>query len=148
MIELEGIDPLFHEDVAALAQDMRVHGYHRDAPVREIFALMGDRWSNLLLLVLGFGVWRHAELRRVLGRLGAEGKISQRVLTLKLRALERDGLVIRHVTGDVPPKVSYELSALGKGLLGEVKPLIGWINRHRAEIDDARRDYARERGTG
>jgi DNA-binding HxlR family transcriptional regulator len=144
MIELDGIDASFHEGVTALAADMRQHGHHRDDPVREIFALIGDRWTTLILLVLEIGVWRHAELRRVLGRLASEGRISQRVLTLKLRALERDGIVIRHTTADVPPKVSYELSELGQRLTNEVKQLIGWVHENRGAIDSAREAFSND----
>jgi DNA-binding HxlR family transcriptional regulator len=145
LIELDGVDPVFHRRVTALAADMRQNGYNRDDPVREIFALIGDRWTTLILLVLEIGQWRHAELRRVLGRLGAEGKISQRVLTLKLRALERDGIVLRYTTAGVPAKVSYELSPLGMELTIEVKRMIGWVHVNRSAIDTARAEYLNEK---
>jgi DNA-binding HxlR family transcriptional regulator len=114
--------------------------------VREVFALLGDRWTTLILLVLRIGRWRHAELRRALGRLGAEGKISQRVLTLKLRALERDGIVLRHATADMPPKVSYTLSPLGESLVVETERLIEWVHANRAEIDAARKAFGQDLG--
>lgn len=135
-----------HKAVTALAFDMRAHGYQRGDPVREVFALLGDRWTTLILLVLNIGVWRHAELRRVLSRLAAEGKISQRVLTLKLRALERDGIVRRQATADVPPTVSYELSDLGRSLIGETRRLMAWVHGHRAEIDTARAAFEASSG--
>jgi DNA-binding HxlR family transcriptional regulator len=145
MIDLAGIDPKLHDAVTALAADMRAHGYQRDDPVREVFALLGDRWTTLILLVLDIGLWRHAELRRVLGRLAAEGKISQRVLTLKLRALERDGIVRRHATADVPPMVSYELSDLGRSLIGEARRLMAWVHAHRVQIESARSAFEANR---
>lgn len=117
---------------------MSEHGVRRDEPVRMIFGLLGDRWTTLILLVLGMGTWRHAELRRVLGRLGAEEKISQRVLTLKLRTLEREGLVERQVTESVPPKVSYALTPMGADLRAEAERLIGWVNSRAAAIRAAR----------
>ena len=117
---------------------MAEHGVRRDEPVRMIFGLLGDRWTTLILLVLGMGTWRHAELRRVLGRLGAEEKISQRVLTLKLRTLEREGLVERQVTDSVPPKVSYALTPMGADLRVEAERLIGWVNSRAAAIRAAR----------
>lgn len=141
LIDLSDIDTSLHEGLVALAADMQAHGYQRDEPVRAIFGLLGDRWTTLILLVLRIGIFRHAELRRALGRLGAEGRISQRVLTLKLRALERDGLVLRHVTTDVPPHVSYELSVLGKSLLGEVDDLMRWVHAAHDAIIAAQADF-------
>lgn len=143
MIDLTGIDARLHDGLSALAADMRVHGYQRDEPVREIFGLLGDRWSTLILLVLAIGTFRHAELQRALGRLGAEGKISQRVLTLKLRTLERDGLVVRTATHHVPPRVSYTLSPLGRSLLEQARQLLGWVQSHRAVIEQARAAFDR-----
>lgn len=137
-IDLTGIDAAFHAPVDALARQMIVHGTRREEPVRATFGLLGDRWSTLILLVLGMGAWRHAELRRVLGRLGAEEGISQRVLTLKLRALEREGFVERHVVESVPPKVSYALTPLGSELKARAESLIDWVNANRTAIADAR----------
>lgn len=145
MIDLDGIDPGLHDGIGALAAQMRAQGYQRSDPVREIPALLGDRWTTLILLVLDIGLWRHAELRRVLGRLGAEGRISQRVLTLKLRALERDGLVRRMTTADVPPKVSYELTDLGRSLVGQSRRLIGWVQENSVRILAAREAFDRQR---
>ncbi|WP_374528648.1 winged helix-turn-helix transcriptional regulator [Novosphingobium sp.] len=127
--------------IAALAAEMAAHGTERDAPVRAVMGLLGDRWTTLILLVLGTGEWRHADLKRVLAQLSAEQAISQRVLTLKLRTLERDGMVLRTVTGDVPPRVSYRLTGLGAGLLGEAQRLIGWIQDHSGAIHAARTNF-------
>jgi len=124
-----------------LAQEMERHGADRDAPVRSIMAMLGDRWTMLILQVLATGEWRHAELRRILAKLSAEQDISQRVLTLKLRALEKEGLVVRIATADVPPKVSYELSGLGRSLHGQVFRLIAWIETKAPAILQARDDY-------
>ncbi|MDE2301376.1 MAG: helix-turn-helix transcriptional regulator [Sphingomonadales bacterium] len=124
--------------IARLAAEMAAHGTARDAPVRAVMALLGDRWSTLILLVLATGRWRHAELRRVLARLSAEQAISQRVLTLKLRGLERDGFVLRAATRDVPPRVSYALSPLGMALCDEARRMICWVNGQEAAILAAR----------
>lgn len=113
--------------IIALAAEMSEHGAERDAPIREIFALLGDRWTTLILLVLATGDWRHAELRRTLAHLSSEQAISQRILTLKLRKLERSGIVLRAVSEDVPPKVSYSLSAMGGELALEARRLINWV---------------------
>lgn len=141
VIDLTDIEPALHKGLATLAADMRTHGYRRDEPVREVFALLGDRWTTLILLVLRIGTFRHAELRRALGRLGAEGRISQRILTHKLRALERNGIVMRHATQDVPPRVSYELSLLGQSLILEVDRLMQWIHHADAAINMARDNF-------
>lgn len=132
------------EAIAALQREMDVHGRGRDEPVRSISAYVGDRWSALILLVLLTGTWRHAELRRTLAEISFEGAISQRILTLKLRAFERDGLLLRAATSDVPPKVSYTLTATGRGLVGQVRGLIDWANAHQAEILAARTRFDSE----
>ncbi len=146
MIDLTGIDARLHDGLSALATKMRNHGYQRGEPVRGVFGLLGDRWSTLILLVLAIGTFRHAELQRALGRLGAEGKISQRVLTLKLRTLERDGLVERTATDHVPPRVSYTLSPLGRSLLEQTRQLLGWVQAHRGAIEQARSAFDRLEG--
>lgn len=128
--------------IAALTEQMQAHGTDRDAPVREVMGLLGDRWTTLILLVLATGACRHAELRRVLGGLSEEKAISQRMLTLKLRALERDGFVLRHATTHVPPQVSYELSQLGAALHSQAGTLIGWIEASSGAITDARSAFA------
>jgi len=121
------------DGLSALAQDMAAHGIRRDDPARAVMAMLGDRWTSLILQVLMIGQWRHADLKRALSRLSVEQAISQRVLTLKLRALERDGFVERMVTADVPPRVSYRLTPLGVDLAGEGRRMIDWVNV-RAEV--------------
>lgn len=101
--------------------------------------MLGDRWTTLILLVLSIGSWRHAELRRVVGELSAEGQISQRVLTLKLRALEHNGFVQRSTTGHVPPRVSYALTPLGVALAAEARRLVDWVKTRQELIESARR---------
>lgn len=127
--------------IAALAAEMAAHGHDRDDPAREVMGLLGDRWSTLILLVLATGEWRHAELRRTLAQLSAEQAISQRVLTLKLRTLERDGFVFRKISADVPPRVSYGLTPLGRDLHGEARRLIDWINARAPAIRAARASF-------
>lgn len=129
--------------IAALAREMAVHGKDREDPAREVMGLLGDRWSTLILLVLETGAWRHAELRRTLAQLSAEQAISQRVLTLKLRTLERDGFVHRTVSDDTPPKVTYTLTPLGLELQREARRLIDWINARTQAIHAARATFDR-----
>ena len=127
-----------------LALQMEMSGKEKDAPVREVFSLLGDKWSTLILLVLAISSLRHATLRRVIKRLSAEEAISQRMLTLKLRALERNGLVSRHVTDEVPPRVDYSLTALGHELITHVRLLIRFINDHHSDICHARSHFESE----
>jgi len=141
LLDLTGIVPAHHEGVLRLAAQMQQYGNRREDPVRSTLALLGDRWSTLILLVLHMGVWRHAELRKVLGRLGSEERISQRVLTQKLRTLEREGFVARHVTRSVPPKVTYELTALGEELQELANTIITWSSTKSKDIIQCRLDF-------
>jgi len=103
--------------------------------VSEVLARIGDKWTVLVVGVLGGGSKRFNEIRRALG------SISQRMLTLTLRGLERDGLVIRTVHPTIPPRVDYELTPLGRSLLEPVNRLALWARRNRHAIDAARRRY-------
>ena len=96
---------------------------------------LADKWSLLVVELLGHGTLRFGELKRQI-----EG-ISQRMLTLTLRQLERDGLVTRTVYPVVPPRVDYDLTDLGRSLLDAVQPLVTWTRRHRPDIVGARATY-------
>ena len=100
--------------------------------VSEVLARVGDKWTVLVVSTLGDGPKRFNELRKALG------SISQRMLTLTLRGLERDGLVTRTVLPTNPPRVDYELTRLGRSLLEPVSELGSWARKHRAAIQDAR----------
>ena len=103
--------------------------------IRDLLDRLADKWSLLVVELLGEGTQRFSELRREI-----DG-ISQRMLTLTLRRLERDGLVHRTVHPVVPPRVDYDLSRLGATLLGAVAPLVAWTREHRQDIAGARADY-------
>jgi DNA-binding HxlR family transcriptional regulator len=103
--------------------------------VSEVLARVGDKWTVLVVSILGRGPMRFNELKRTI-----EG-ISQRMLTLTLRALERDGLVTRTVFPSVPPRVEYELTQLGQSLLSPVSALAAWAIDHRGSIDGARKTF-------
>jgi DNA-binding HxlR family transcriptional regulator len=113
----------------------------KDAPVREVVARLGDNWSALILKVLATGEFRHATLKRVISALAAESDISQRMLTLRLRALERDGFVSRRTEETVPPRVFYALTPLGQDLERQLTRLIEWIEGHDAQIRAAREAF-------
>ncbi len=100
--------------------------------IREVLHRVGDKWSVLIIDLLGAGPTRFNEIRRSI-----EG-ISQRMLTLTLRGLERDGLVTRTVYPEIPPRVEYELTSLGETLLIPIQGLAEWAAEHRVSIQDAR----------
>jgi DNA-binding HxlR family transcriptional regulator len=103
--------------------------------IREVLARVGDKWSVQIVAQLGEGPQRFSELRRAI-----EG-ISQRMLTLTLRGLERDGLITRTVYPEIPPRVDYELTALGETLLEPLSALADWAAEHRTSIQDARTTF-------
>jgi DNA-binding HxlR family transcriptional regulator len=103
--------------------------------VSEILARVGDKWTVLVVGVLGDGPKRFSEIRRAIG------SISQRMLTLTLRGLERDGLVTRTVFPTIPPRVDYELTKLGQSLLEPVNGLGLWARQNRAAIQNARQRF-------
>lgn len=98
--------------------------------VGAVLARVGDKWSVLIVMLLGDGARRFSEIRR------GVGGISQ--LTLTLRGLERDGLVTRTVTPSAPPRVDYALTALGRSLWPPVEALGAWAKAHHATIEAAR----------
>jgi DNA-binding HxlR family transcriptional regulator len=100
--------------------------------VASILARVGDKWSVFVIMLLGGGPLRFNEIKRMIGG------ISQRMLTLTLRGLERDGLVTRTVFPTIPPRVDYELTDLGRGLSRPVEALGKWAFEHRVEIENAR----------
>ena len=103
--------------------------------VSEVLSRVGDKWTVLVVSTLGDGPKRFNELRKALG------SISQRMLTLTLRALERDGLVTRTVLPTNPPRVDYELTRLGRSLLEPVSELGLWARKNRPAISEARRRF-------
>ncbi|WP_420143018.1 winged helix-turn-helix transcriptional regulator [Sphingobium sp.] len=105
--------------------------------VSEVLGRVGDKWSIQVVSALGNGPHRFNELRRAI-----DG-ISQRMLTLTLRGLERDGLIGRKVTPSIPPRVDYWLTDLGQSLLVPVQALGNWALTHRNSVDQARNAYDR-----
>ena len=99
----------------------------------EVLSRVGDKWTILVVGELGNGPRRFNEIRRALG------SISQRMLTLTLRALERDGLVTRTDSPTSPPRVDYELTRRGHSLLEPVGGLVKWALDNRAAIEKTRR---------
>ena len=107
-----------------------------DCPSRDLLDLIGDRWSMLIMLVIGQGVRRNGALKRRIGG------ISQKMLTQTLRALEANGLVERHDFATVPPHVEYDLTPLGISLQHALTPMFAWIDDNYGAVQAARADYA------
>jgi DNA-binding HxlR family transcriptional regulator len=103
--------------------------------VGSVLARVGDKWSMLVVMLLGDGPRRFNEIKRMVGG------ISQRMLTLTLRGLERDGLVTRTVFPTVPPRVDYALTELGRSLRAPVTALGSWARTHQTTIEAARQRF-------
>ena len=103
--------------------------------VSEVLDRIGDKWSVLVVVMLGDGPKRFNELRRSIA------SISQRMLTLTLRGLERDGLVTRTLYATIPPRVDYNLTELGQSLLIPVDALGAWARQNRSKIQQARQRF-------
>jgi DNA-binding HxlR family transcriptional regulator len=102
---------------------------------REILDRIGDKWSLYIIATLRSGTRRFNELRREI-----EG-ISQRMLTLTLRGLERDGLVTRTIYPTIPPRVDYELTELGETLLEPVMALVAWAEKNKPVIAESQKRF-------
>jgi len=129
-----------HTRVPVLPLQPHLHSDCRD--VASILARVGDKWSVFVIMILGDGPKRFNEIKRMIGG------ISQRMLTLTLRGLERDGLVTRTVFPTIPPRPDYELTELGRGLWLPVEALGRWAMEHQAEIQDARARFDRRNDPG
>jgi DNA-binding HxlR family transcriptional regulator len=106
-----------------------------DCEVRQILDRIAGKWSLLTIALLDGGSRRFSELQRMI-----DG-ISQRMLAVTLRQLERDGLVKRTVYAVVPPRVDYELTKLGSTLLETTHAIVAWTEEHQAEVAAARSEY-------
>ncbi|WP_026460612.1 winged helix-turn-helix transcriptional regulator [Schaalia suimastitidis] len=111
--------------------------YNRDCPTRRLLDRIGDRWTVLVIGSLEEGPRRFGELKK------AVDGISQKMLTQTLRGLEEDGLVTRTVTPQIPPRVDYELTELGRTLIEPLAGLESWARTHMQEVLQAREAAAR-----
>jgi len=112
--------------------------YDEKYPSRRLLDMIGDKWKPIVLYILGQGTRRHGELQRQLP------DVSKKMLTQTLRRLENDGLLTRTVYAEVPPRVEYSLTELGRVFLGPVHDLCAWATDHPKELDrvDANRKRA------
>lgn len=115
--------------------ERRVFHNTDDCPIRNVVAQIGDKWSVLILFALVEGADRFNSLKsRVVG-------ISQRMLTQTLRDLEREGYVKRTVYPEVPVRVEYELTSMGKDIVKPLYQLVSWAETHHDQIKDSRQAY-------
>lgn len=103
--------------------------------VRGMLERVADRWTMWVIGTLSDGPMRFTAIQ------DSVPGISHRMLTVTLRALERDGMVTRTAYAQVPPRVEYELTALGRGLILPVQGLMAWVREHRHEVEANRRDF-------
>jgi DNA-binding HxlR family transcriptional regulator len=114
---------------------MEVSAYAKDCPSRQILDRIGDTWSVLVVVMLADGPQRYTALSKKI-----QG-VSPKMLTQTLRGLERDGLITRTVHAEVPPRVDYALTDLGRSLLGLMRALELWAETHIDDVQDARLRY-------
>jgi DNA-binding HxlR family transcriptional regulator len=114
---------------------------HLNCSIRQILDRFGDKWSILIISTLGHvGKQRFNELNQQIG------DISQKMLTVTLRSLEADGLISRTLYPEIPPRVEYELTDLGRSLLPHIEQLAVWAERHMETILKNREKYAQKAG--
>lgn len=119
---------------APTCRDERVD-HSECSKINRVLSRVGDKWSVLIVMLLMERPRRFNELKREVGG------ISQRMLTLTLRGLERDGLVWRKVMPTIPPRVDYGLTPLGSSLAAPVRALGSWAKAHTSDIDAAQAAY-------
>lgn len=126
-------------DAEAVCQTL---GEDEDGIRRQVLTHAGSRWALGILHALGVnGSMRHAAIRRQMTG------VTQRMLTKTLRAMERDGLVQRHEYGEIPPRVEYELTPLGMGLLVRMSPVWTWVVENVEAFREARTTFDRRDGS-
>lgn len=108
--------------------------HHTDAcPIRDVLSRLGDKWAMLIMVTLkANGTMRFGDIQKTIG------DISQRMLTVTLRSLETDGLLVRKVYAEVPPRVEYSLTETGYSLMPHIESLVGWALEHMTDILERR----------
>lgn len=125
---------------AATKQTRDLEPDHEDCrALGEILDRIGDKWAIMVVGALSEGPMRFNAIMRFI-----EG-VSHRMLTITLRGLERDGLVKRTAYATIPPKVEYELTKLGRSLIGPLRTLSDWVVRNRSAIEKARAQFEAQR---
>lgn len=117
------------------SSDLLAHTAEQCLRVSDVLARVGDKWSVLVIAALGQRPHRFNELKRAI-----DG-VSQRMLTLTVRGLERDGFITRTVTPSIPPRVDYALTDLGRSVLEPTRAMGEWALANREAVEAARRNY-------
>ncbi len=137
-------DPARRDRLDSILSTVFGHSLGQGSHMVELLQLVGDRWSALILTLLGAGTFRPSELQRVvnlLSRLGGANDISHRVLTAKLRVHERMGLLERTVRPTVPPSTYYTLTPLGRELVEWIDGMERWCFRNEARFHAAQQSF-------
>lgn len=120
-----------------IKENLKKYVVIEDCPVRNVLDRVGDKWSILVISILGEGgTLRFNELNSVIGT------ISQKMLTVTLKTLEADGLVSRKIYPQVPPRVEYTLTPLGESLLPAMSLLVDWAMQNMSAIRASREEYS------
>ncbi|MCV0395861.1 MAG: helix-turn-helix transcriptional regulator [Rhizobiaceae bacterium] len=114
--------------------------FEQPCPIRDVLDRIGDQWTLLILEVLEHGTMRFSEIERAIP------DISKQMLSKTLRRLEEDGFVKRTLYPEVPPRVDYELTDLGRSFLVPMKNLIAWANENHQAVCEARGEYRAKNG--
>ena len=115
---------------------LKNYEYSPDCPVRNVLDRFGDKWSILIISILGeMGKMRFNGLYKTIG------DVSQKMLTTTLRTLEADGLISRKVFPEIPPRVEYELTEMGKSLVPHIAGLSAWADKHMPAIIKSRKKF-------
>jgi DNA-binding HxlR family transcriptional regulator len=127
------MDAALHSDLAA--RGVAPECIETISLVRDVLARVGDKWTVLVITALAPGPLRFTALcEQVAG-------VSQRMLSQTLRLLTKDGLVTRTAYAEVPPRVEYALTPLGRSLSGAVDGIVHWVQEHQAEVIQNRTDF-------
>lgn len=120
---------------AARSRSGRGDLFDPDCPTRIVLDRIGDKWTVLVVLLLSGGPMRFSEVR------GRVGRVAPKVLTQTLRRMERDGLVTRTIFAEVPPRVEYALTGLGRSLIEPITVIADWAEANVARITAAQTAY-------
>jgi DNA-binding HxlR family transcriptional regulator len=107
-------------------------------PIRNVLDRFGDKWSILVILILG----QHEKPMRFTELMNGIGNVSQKMLTVTLRTLESDGLLLRKHYPEIPPRVEYELTEMGQSLMPHINGMVSWADKHFDAIMKARKKSA------
>ncbi|WP_035345584.1 MULTISPECIES: winged helix-turn-helix transcriptional regulator [Dickeya] len=118
--------------------EKEVFVFEQPCPIRDVLDRIGDQWSLLVLETLSEGTLRFNELMRRIG------DISRQMLSKTLKLLEQDGFVRRTIYAEVPPRVEYQLTELGRSFLQPMKTLMQWADAHHRTICEARKAYGQK----